>query len=188
MIFQIGTDKPSSSRWAMIARAVVVLLAVLISYATTYAQAAASCKYCKPKVVIAFNGGFCSSGHYKLYINGTLVTSGTAACDAAQYTRSNTILAGLIQDVTYQIQVTGACSTHLNFFQVPEDYYLDFALGMQEIGYEGYTGYELCHPIPPVDGKPVGLDFADLNARLAAEYMRGVLAEATKAAVAGSSA
>ena len=70
----------------------------------------------------------------------------------------------------------------------PEDYYLDFALGMQEIGYEGYTGYELCHPIPPVDGKPVGLDFADLNARLAAEYMRGVLAEATKAAVAGSSA
>jgi len=125
MIFQIGTDKPSSSRWAMIARAVVVLLAVLISYATTHAQAAASCKYCKPKVVIAFNGGFCSSGHYKLYINGTLVTSGTAACDAAQYTRSNTILAGLIQDVTYQIQVTGACSTHLNFFQVPEDYYLE---------------------------------------------------------------
>jgi sugar phosphate isomerase/epimerase len=62
----------------------------------------------------------------------------------------------------------------------PENYYLDFALGMQEIGYEGYIGYELCHPIPPVDGKPVGLDFADLNAKLAAAYMRGVLAEAAR--------
>lgn len=62
----------------------------------------------------------------------------------------------------------------------PENYYLDFALGMQEIGYEGYIGYELCHPIPPVDGEPVGLDFADLNAKLAAEYMRGVLAEAAR--------
>jgi sugar phosphate isomerase/epimerase len=62
----------------------------------------------------------------------------------------------------------------------PENYYLDFALGMQEIGYDGYIGYELCHPIPPVDGKPVGLDFADLNAKLAAAYMRGVLAEAAR--------
>ena len=62
----------------------------------------------------------------------------------------------------------------------PENYYLDFAIGMHEIGYEGYIGYELCHPIPPVDGKPVGLEFADLNARLAAEYMGGVLAEARR--------
>jgi sugar phosphate isomerase/epimerase len=60
----------------------------------------------------------------------------------------------------------------------PEDYYLDFAVGMQEIGYAGYIGYELCHPIPHVNDEPVGIDFADLNARLAAEYMRGVLKEA----------
>ena len=66
----------------------------------------------------------------------------------------------------------------------PEDYYLDFAIGMQEIGYDGYIGYELCHPIPDVNGVPVGLDFADLNARLAAEYMRGILIQASKAAVA----
>jgi sugar phosphate isomerase/epimerase len=65
----------------------------------------------------------------------------------------------------------------------PEDYYLDFALGMQEIGYAGYIGYELCHPIPDVNGVPVGLEFADLNARLAAEYMRGIVKEAAKAAV-----
>jgi sugar phosphate isomerase/epimerase len=57
----------------------------------------------------------------------------------------------------------------------PEDYYADFARGMREIGYDGYIGYELCHPLPPVGGKPVGLDFADKNAQLAAEYMRGIL-------------
>lgn len=69
----------------------------------------------------------------------------------------------------------------------PEDYYLDFAIGMQEIGYAGYIGYELCHPIPHVNGEPVGVDFADLNARLAAEYMRGVLKEAASTAVAKAS-
>jgi sugar phosphate isomerase/epimerase len=63
----------------------------------------------------------------------------------------------------------------------PEDYYLDFALGMQEIGYDGYLGYELCHPLPKVNGEPVGIEFADLNARLAAEYMRGILKQAERA-------
>lgn len=66
----------------------------------------------------------------------------------------------------------------------PEDYYLDFALGMQEIGYDGYIGYELCHPLPKVNGEPVGIEFADLNARLAAEYMRGILQQAERPAVA----
>ena len=62
-----------------------------------------------------------------------------------------------------------------------EDYYLDFALGMQEIGYDGFTGYELCHPLPLIDGEPAGIEFADLNARLAAEYMRGILKQAEQA-------
>jgi sugar phosphate isomerase/epimerase len=57
----------------------------------------------------------------------------------------------------------------------PENYYADFAEGMQQIGYEGYIGYELCHPLPKVDGRTVGIEFADKNAQLAAEYMRGVL-------------
>jgi sugar phosphate isomerase/epimerase len=65
----------------------------------------------------------------------------------------------------------------------PEDYYLDFALGMQEIGYDGYLGYELCHPLPKVNGEPVGIEFADLNARLAAEYMRGILKQAERTPV-----
>jgi sugar phosphate isomerase/epimerase len=58
----------------------------------------------------------------------------------------------------------------------PEDYYAEFTRGMQDIGYDGYTGYELCHPLPLVNGEPVGIDFADENAQLAAEYMRAVIA------------
>ena len=57
----------------------------------------------------------------------------------------------------------------------PENYYADFALGMQEIGYEGYTGYELCHALPNANGEPVGIEFADNQAQLAAEYMRAIV-------------
>ncbi len=59
----------------------------------------------------------------------------------------------------------------------PEDFYMDFLRGMVDIGYDGYLGYELCHPLPKVEGLTVGIEFADLNARLAAEYFRGLLAE-----------
>lgn len=52
--------------------------------------------------------------------------------------------------------------------------------GLLEIGYRGYFGYELCHPLPVVDGKTVGVEYVHENARLAAEYMRGVIAEATR--------
>jgi sugar phosphate isomerase/epimerase len=52
--------------------------------------------------------------------------------------------------------------------------------GLLESGYRGYFGYELCHPLPVVDGKTVGVDYVHENARLAAEYMRGVIAEAKK--------
>ena len=52
--------------------------------------------------------------------------------------------------------------------------------GLLDIGYRGYAGFELCHPLPVVNGQTVGLDFVDKNARLAAEYMRGILNEAKK--------
>lgn len=54
------------------------------------------------------------------------------------------------------------------------------ALGLFDIGYKGYAGFELCHPLPVVNGQTVGLEFVDKNAQLAAEYMRGILAEAKK--------
>ena len=52
------------------------------------------------------------------------------------------------------------------------------ALGLLDIGYHGYAGFELCHPLPVVNGQTVGLDFVDKNAQLAAEYMRGIIAAA----------
>jgi sugar phosphate isomerase/epimerase len=55
-----------------------------------------------------------------------------------------------------------------------------FLRGMAEIDYAGYIGYELCHPLPVVDGKTVGMEFAEKNARLAAKFMRGLLAEVNK--------
>lgn len=53
-------------------------------------------------------------------------------------------------------------------------------LGLLDIGYRGYAGFELCHPLPVINGQTVGVDFVDKNAQLAAEYMRGVLAQANK--------
>jgi len=52
---------------------------------------------------------------------------------------------------------------------------------MNEIGYSGYMSYELCHPLPVVDGQTVGIEFADKNAQLASEFMRGIIGEVTKA-------
>jgi sugar phosphate isomerase/epimerase len=60
------------------------------------------------------------------------------------------------------------------------------ALGLFDIGYRGYAGFELCHPLPVVDGLTVGIDFVDKNARLAAEYMRGIVAEARRRHAAGA--
>lgn len=54
-------------------------------------------------------------------------------------------------------------------------YYADFARAMTEIGYNGYIGYELCHQLPVVDGQTVGIEYADEQARLAAEFMRAII-------------
>lgn len=56
-----------------------------------------------------------------------------------------------------------------------EDCYPHFVRAMQEIGYQGYISYELCHTLPVVEGQTVGIEFAERNAQLAAEYMRGLM-------------
>lgn len=58
------------------------------------------------------------------------------------------------------------------------DFYIPFIKAMKEIGYRGYIGYELCHALPVVNGKTVGIEFAETNAQLAAEFMRGLIAAA----------
>jgi sugar phosphate isomerase/epimerase len=58
-----------------------------------------------------------------------------------------------------------------------EVFYRPFVHSMDEIGYSGYMSYELCHPLPVVNGQTVGIEFADKNAKLAAEFMKGIIAE-----------
>ena len=59
-------------------------------------------------------------------------------------------------------------------------FYTPFIQAMHEIGYSGYLSYELCHPLPVVDGQTVGIEYAEKNAQLAAEFMRGLIAEVTR--------
>jgi hypothetical protein len=54
-------------------------------------------------------------------------------------------------------------------------YYRDFVAAMRGIGYQGYLSYELCHPLPVVDGQTVDIGYAHLNAQLAAEFMRDLI-------------
>jgi sugar phosphate isomerase/epimerase len=54
-------------------------------------------------------------------------------------------------------------------------YYRDFVRSMNEIGYDGYIGYELCHQLPVENGQTVGIEYADQNAKLAAEFMRALI-------------
>lgn len=60
-----------------------------------------------------------------------------------------------------------------------QDFYKDFVKAMHETGYKGYMSYELCHALPVVNGQTVGIEFAEKNAALAAEFMRGIIAETT---------
>jgi sugar phosphate isomerase/epimerase len=56
-----------------------------------------------------------------------------------------------------------------------EQYYRAFVRAMNEIGYEGYIGYELCHQLPVVSGQTVGIEYADQNAQMAAEFMHNLV-------------
>jgi sugar phosphate isomerase/epimerase len=59
-------------------------------------------------------------------------------------------------------------------------FYKPFIQAMHEIGYSGYLSYELCHPLPKVNGRTVDIEYAEKNAQLAAEFMRGLITEVTK--------
>src|SRR5229473_2853363 len=53
--------------------------------------------------------------------------------------------------------------------------YRDFVRAMSVIGYEGYLSYELCHPLPVVDGQTVDIGYAHQQTQLAAEFMRDLI-------------
>jgi sugar phosphate isomerase/epimerase len=54
-------------------------------------------------------------------------------------------------------------------------YYRDFVRSMRQIGYTGYLSYELCHPLPVIDGRTVDISYAHQNAQLAAEFMHDLI-------------
>lgn len=67
-------------------------------------------------------------------------------------------------------------------------YYRDFARAMKSIGYGGYISYELCHELPTINSETVGIEFAHLNARLAAQFMQQIIREEYTDEHAGTSA
>jgi hypothetical protein len=54
-------------------------------------------------------------------------------------------------------------------------YYREFVRAMHAIGYQGYMSYELCHPLPVVEGQTVDIAYAHGQAQLAAEFMRDLI-------------
>jgi sugar phosphate isomerase/epimerase len=56
-------------------------------------------------------------------------------------------------------------------------FYTDFARAMHDIEYNGYFSYELCHSLPVVNGERVGIEYAEKNAELAAEFMREIITQ-----------
>jgi sugar phosphate isomerase/epimerase len=71
---------------------------------------------------------------------------------------------------------------------VEENFYVPFVQALLETGYRGSIGYELCSPLPVVEGKTVGIEFVDDCTRLALEFMRETIAMARRAAIAGRDA
>jgi sugar phosphate isomerase/epimerase len=58
----------------------------------------------------------------------------------------------------------------------PQPDYAYFLGLMREIGYDGYLGYELCHPVLDDRHEPLGLDYVHEQVRLAREFMGELLA------------
>jgi len=56
-----------------------------------------------------------------------------------------------------------------------ESHFRPFVAAMKDIGYKGYMSYELCGP--PREGEMLGIERAEMNAQLAAEFTRGLIEE-----------
>lgn len=59
-----------------------------------------------------------------------------------------------------------------------EPLFPEFVAAMKEIGYNGYMNYEMCSEPPVVNGQVAGIERADHNAALAAQYMRALIQQA----------
>ncbi|MCX6901586.1 MAG: sugar phosphate isomerase/epimerase [Verrucomicrobia bacterium] len=116
-----------------------------------------------------------ASPHLKACLDAPLLKdkSDAATRQAALGVRSLQVLSHFGGE--YERNANGRAFVHKGQQNMPA-----FIRAMREIGFNGYFGYELCHPLPVVEGQTVGRDFADKNARLACEYLKSVIAEATR--------
>jgi sugar phosphate isomerase/epimerase len=64
----------------------------------------------------------------------------------------------------------------LNFGQPLPDYG-HFLQKLQEVGFDGYISFELCHPVVSDAHEPQGLDYVDEQVQLAYEYMDNLMKE-----------
>ena len=60
-------------------------------------------------------------------------------------------------------------------FGKPLPDYAYFIELMREIGFDGYFGYELCHPVLSEAHEPMGLTYVDEQVKLAREFLGGLL-------------
>jgi sugar phosphate isomerase/epimerase len=60
-------------------------------------------------------------------------------------------------------------------FGKPNPDYAYFIKLMREIGYDGYFGYELCHPVLSDTHEPMGLAYVDEQVKLAREFLAGFI-------------
>jgi sugar phosphate isomerase/epimerase len=78
-------------------------------------------------------------------------------------------------------QIVDIQENHLSATGKPEIkvevYYPNFLKAMKSIGYNGWYSYELCHPLPVVDGQRVGIEFVEDSARNACTLMKTMLKE-----------
>ena len=56
------------------------------------------------------------------------------------------------------------------------EFYPQFVRAMKKIDYSGWFSYELCHPLPLINGKKVSIEFAKSCARNACTMMKGLIA------------
>jgi len=62
----------------------------------------------------------------------------------------------------------------LDFGKLLPDY-ASFIELMREVGYDGYFGYELCHPVLSEAHEPLGIAYVDEQVKLAREFMGAIL-------------
>jgi sugar phosphate isomerase/epimerase len=69
----------------------------------------------------------------------------------------------------------GAVRQHVHDFGRATTNYGAFVRALREVGYDGYFCYEFCHPCVSGSHDAVSFEYVDEQARLAREYLRGVL-------------